>query len=252
MLNYIKTIMHNHGLSMDKKTHARFVKSMFGAIAPRYDFLNRLLSLRQDVSWRRRMVAGLDLPEDGRVLDAACGTGDVALEILRQKKTPQIRGIDFSPEMLAIAANKTARARPGAGVFLLAADALQTPFAANAFDAVTIAFGIRNILNRQQALEEFCRVLKPGGILAVLELTTPAPGPLRSLYLLYFEKILPAVGGVFSKNIRAYRYLPASVLRFPQPAEFGRLMRHSGFCDVQWLKLSAGIATLYTGRKRLG
>ena len=234
---------------MDKKTHARFVKSMFGAIAPRYDFLNRLLSLRQDVSWRRRMVAALDLPEDGRVLDAACGTGDVALEILRQKKAPQIRGIDFSPEMLAIAANKTARAHPGAAVFLLAADALQTPFAENTFDAVTIAFGIRNILNRRQALEEFRRVLRPGGTMAVLELATPAGGPLRALYLLYFKKILPAVGGLFSQNIRAYRYLPASVLGFPQPADFARLMVQAGFTGVKWQGLSAGIATLYIGRK---
>ncbi|MCF8025061.1 MAG: bifunctional demethylmenaquinone methyltransferase/2-methoxy-6-polyprenyl-1,4-benzoquinol methylase UbiE [Desulfobacteraceae bacterium] len=235
---------------MDKSTAPCFVKSMFGAIAPRYDFLNRLLSLRQDVYWRRRLIDALCVPESGCILDAACGTGDVIIEILSRKNTPKVVGIDFSPEMLAIAQKKIAAAPPGRGAFLLAADALDPPFAGESFDAVTIAFGIRNITARQKAMERFREILKPGGMLAVLELATPADERLRRLYLLYFAKILPAIGGLFSKNMRAYRYLPASVLGFPRPAEFAALMRGAGFTDVKWLDLTAGIATLYTGRKK--
>lgn len=234
---------------MNKNTGPGFVRAMFGAIAPRYDFLNRLLSLRQDVYWRRRMTNALRVPEYGLVLDAACGTGDVMIEVLRRKKAPKTVGIDFSTEMLAIAKKKAAAANPDADFSLLAADALCPPFASESFDAVTIAFGIRNITARQKALETFLEILKPGGMLAVLELATPANKTLRRLYLLYFTKILPSIGWVFSKNMRAYRYLPASVLHFPRPAEFAALMRQSGFSDVKWLALTGGIATLYTGCK---
>lgn len=244
--------MHKNGLSMDKNTGSNFVKNMFGTIAPRYDFLNRLLSLRQDIYWRRRMAGALAMPDDGLVLDAACGTGDVMVEIVRQKKKAGVVGIDFSPEMLAIAEKKTAHAGTPGAFFLVAADAANIPFAGKSFDAVTIAFGIRNIADRQNALEEFRRVLKPGGMLAVLELAAPSEGMLRRLYLLYFKKVLPAVGGLFSKNIRAYRYLPASVLHFPQPVEFAGLMKRGGYEDIQWLALTAGIATLYTARKPAG
>ncbi len=248
--NSTSTIMHNTELSMTKNTEPGFVKNMFGAIAPRYDFLNRLLSLGQDIYWRRRMVKSLCIPEGGRVLDAACGTGDVMTEILKQKKARQVVGIDFSMEMLALA-RKKASETPARGDFsLLAADALCPPFAPESFDAVTIAFGIRNIAARQKAMEEFLEILKPGGMVAVLELATPAGGMLRRLYLLYFTKILPPLGGFFSKNIKAYRYLPASVLHFPRPAEFAAIMRRAGFQEVRWLALTAGIATLYTGYKK--
>ncbi|MFP4667802.1 MAG: bifunctional demethylmenaquinone methyltransferase/2-methoxy-6-polyprenyl-1,4-benzoquinol methylase UbiE [Desulfosalsimonas sp.] len=234
---------------MTKNTDPGFVKNMFGAIAPSYDFLNRLLSLRRDVYWRRKMVKALQIPDNARVLDAACGTGDIMIEVLRQKKNAKVAGIDFSPEMLEIAARKAAAAAPQGTFFLLAADALRPPFAEESFDAVTIAFGIRNIAARQKALEGFLEMLRPGGMAAVLELATPSGKKMRRLYLLYFTKILPAIGGLFSKNLRAYRYLPASVLGFPQPAEFAGLMTRAGFEQVKWLRLTGGIATLYTGYK---
>lgn len=234
---------------MNKKPDGRFVKTLFGAIAPRYDFLNRLLSLRQDVGWRRRMVAALEIPPGGRLLDAACGTGDVIVEAMRQNKAAKIYGIDFAEQMLAIARQKTGRAPGSAPVFLVAANALAPPFTPRSFDAVTIAFGIRNIAGRQEALEHFRDLLKPGGTLAVLELSTPAGGLPGSFYMLYFKKILPAVGGLFSKNFRAYRYLPASVLHFPPPAEFAALMRASGFTEIRWQSLTFGIAVLYTGSR---
>lgn len=234
---------------MNKNTEPGFVKNMFGAIAPRYDFLNRLLSLRQDVYWRRRMTQALRIPDNAGILDAACGTGDVMVEILRQKNAAKVVGIDFSTEMLAIAREKAASVFPGRSFSLLAADVLYPPFAKESFDAVTIAFGIRNIAARQKAMEGFLEMLRPGGMIAVLELATPSGKMMRKLYLLYFTKILPAIGGLFSKNMRAYRYLPASVLGFPQPAEFAAIMRRAGYKDIKWLPLTAGIATLYTGLK---
>ncbi|MBS0012789.1 MAG: bifunctional demethylmenaquinone methyltransferase/2-methoxy-6-polyprenyl-1,4-benzoquinol methylase UbiE [Desulfobacterales bacterium] len=234
---------------MRKNNPPGVVRSMFGAIAPYYDFLNRLLSMRQDVYWRRRLVAAMDLGQTDRVLDTACGTGDVMLEIWRQKPGARVFGIDFSTEMLGIAARKIRQAGRNPQGRLLAADALHPPFAEQSFDGISIAFGIRNITRRDLALEQFFSLLRPGGMMAVLELSTPRPGILRELYLLYFKKILPAVGGLFSQNMRAYQYLPESVLSFPRPRAFAGLMEGAGFKDVSWKGLSAGIATLYTGRR---
>lgn len=236
-------------LSMSKNTQPGFVKNMFGAIAPYYDFLNRLLSMRQDVCWRRRMVTAMNLPEDARVMDAACGTGDVMLELWRQKPGAYVCGIDFSTEMLFIAVNKKGRAASSAKGFFAAADVLSPPFLPHIFDGISIAFGIRNVAERSRALSEFFSLLKPGGVLAVLELSTPHPRVLKALYLYYFQKILPAVGGLFSKNLTAYRYLPDSVLNFPKPEAFAGLMAAAGFRQVKWQPLSAGIATLYIGQR---
>ncbi|MFW6283789.1 MAG: bifunctional demethylmenaquinone methyltransferase/2-methoxy-6-polyprenyl-1,4-benzoquinol methylase UbiE [Desulfosalsimonas sp.] len=235
----------------DQRMERDFIQSMFDAIAPRYDVLNRLLSMRQDVYWRRRLVAAMDLGQNARVLDAACGTGDVMLEIWRQKPEARVCGIDFSTEMLGIAARKIRQAGKTPRGQLLAADVLHPPFAQQSFDGISIAFGIRNITRRDLALAQFFSLLRPGGIMAVLELSTPRPEALRRLYLLYFRKILPAIGGLFSKNMRAYHYLPESVLNFPRPVAFAGSMETAGFTDVGWKSLSAGIATLYTGRRPL-
>lgn len=233
-----------------RKTELDFVKPMFDAIAPRYDFLNRLLSGRQDVYWRRKMVRTLSIPKNGKVLDVACGTGDVILEVLRQKKARQIYGLDFAAEMLHIAKTKIRQTgSAGSSIHFIAGNGLSLPFPSGTFDAVTIAFGIRNIMDRKSALKSFHDVLKPGGRLAVLELATPSSGFFRSLYLIYFQKILPTIGGLFSKNIRAYQYLPKSVLHFPPAATFAALIDDAGFTDVMWTPLTMGIATLYTAIK---
>ncbi|MDM8549253.1 bifunctional demethylmenaquinone methyltransferase/2-methoxy-6-polyprenyl-1,4-benzoquinol methylase UbiE [Desulfobacterales bacterium HSG2] len=235
-----------------KNMELPFIRDMFEAIAPRYDLLNRLLSLRQDVYWRRAMVSAMEIPDNGVVLDAACGTGDVALEILR-RKGPDVAvfGVDFSPGMLVLAKDKMNHTDAGPpNIHLIAGNALQLPFGAETFDAITIAFGIRNISDKPSVLKMFYDSLKPGGMLLVLELGTPAKGSfLSSAYLIYFKKVLPLIGWFFSKNLKAYQYLPVSVVHFPEPKIFAEIMRSAGFSDVRWRKLTMGIATLYKGYK---
>jgi demethylmenaquinone methyltransferase/2-methoxy-6-polyprenyl-1,4-benzoquinol methylase len=240
--------MQDQGMSM-KNVELPFIKEMFDAIAPRYDFLNRMLSMRQDVMWRRMMVGCLDLAPGSRLLDVACGTGDVLIEAGRQTGDDVILvGADFSPGMLALARGKTA-GTPSRRIHLSVGNGLGLPFGPATFDAVTIAFGIRNISNKIKALREFRRCLKPGGVLAVLELTTPPEGRLRELYLLYFKNLLPLVGRLVSGDRSAYNYLPESVLGFPPTPEFLALMRQTGYRDIRYRKLTLGIATLFLGRK---
>ena len=226
-----------------------FVREMFDTIAPRYDLLNRLLSLRQDVIWRKKMVSQMTLPVGGQVLDVACGTGDVAMEICRQKgPQAKVTGVDFSPAMLALAQEKIGRA-PKASVFLLAGNALSLPFRAASFYAVTIAFGIRNIQDKLGALRAFYDVLRPGGMLLVLELATPKKSRLSSAYLAYFKKVLPMIGRLFSKHHFAYSYLPDSVSRFPTPEGFMALMAEAGYTRISCRRLTVGIANLFSGHK---
>lgn len=226
-----------------------FVREMFDSIAPRYDLLNRLLSLRQDVTWRRTMVAAMTLPRHGRVLDVACGTGDVILEVYRQKgHRVEVVGVDFSAHMLDQARRKLGEGSVPA-TCLLAGDALALPFGRSVFDAVTIAFGIRNIQDKRRALTAFYDSLKPGGMLLVLELATPKPSRLRDAYLAYFQRLLPLVGRLFSRHRFAYTYLPESVARFPAADRFMAFMREVGFQDVRCRGLTLGIANLFVGRK---
>ncbi len=227
-----------------------FVKEMFDRIAPKYDFLNRTLSLWQDTIWRTKMVHAAKLQKNSNVLDVACGTCDVALEASSQLKgQTRICGLDFSYGMLHLGKEKLRRAG-NQTISLLNADALNLPFKHNLFDAVFIAFGIRNIMDRQRAIQSFFDVLNPGGRLAVLELTTPEKGFFRSIYLFYFQKILPIIGSFFSKHSNAYSYLPESVLKFPSPVEFSKIMKEAGFERIRFKQMSFGIVTLFIGVKR--
>ncbi|QTA84665.1 Ubiquinone/menaquinone biosynthesis methyltransferase family protein [Desulfonema magnum] len=187
-----------------KNMELPFIKDMFEAIAPRYDLLNRLLSLRQDVYWRRLMVSVMELPDNGKVLDVACGTGDVAFEILRQKGLGiRVFGVDFSPGMLVLAKNKIrdAISCPGfskpsefgkyPNIYLIAGNAFHLPFKKETFDAITIAFGIRNIRDKLSALKVFHDSLKPGGMLFVLELATPRKDYYYHFIFFILKKFFP-------------------------------------------------------------
>lgn len=229
-----------------------FIRDMFDKIAPRYDFLNRTLSLHRDVYWRKEAVASLGLKriKGPSLLDVACGTGDIAIEAVRQYgKGIDITGVDFSEKMLALGEIKIKK-EGIENIHFETGNALALKFDDNTFDAVTIAFGIRNIKDRKLALREFFRSLKPGGRLAVLELSTPEARFFRILYMFYFLKVLPFVGGLFSKNLSAYQYLPNSVIHFPEASEFAETISEAGFSDVEWKKMTLGIVTLYTGIKK--
>lgn len=225
------------------------VQQMFGVIAPRYDFLNRLLSFGIDRSWRTKAVQLLKYSEGSRILDVATGTCDVALEIAR--RTPdsvKITGADFCKEMVDLGAVKVA-ASPYAGrIDLKVAPCEDLPFAADTFDSITIAFGIRNIVDRKLGLAEMWRVLRPGGRMIILEFSTPLWQPFKQLYYFYFRRLLPVVGGLFSRY-NAYKYLPDSVLEFPSREEFSRMLAEVGFRNIHLHELTLGIATIYVGEK---
>ncbi len=221
---------------------------MFDRIAPRYDCLNRLLSLRRDVAWRKCMAQ--QLPAGGALclLDLATGTGDVLLSLCaREPRVTTAVGLDISGGMLARARVKVARARPAAACALVRGDATRLGLRDASFDAVTIAFGIRNVTNVDVALREMRRVLRPGGRALVLEFSLPAHALVRGAYLLYFRHVLPRIGGLISGDFQAYRYLNETVETFPFAAAFCALMTGAGFRDVCAIPLTFGIATLYLG-----
>lgn len=222
---------------------------MFGSIAPRYDLLNRLLSLGIDQRWRRFAVAKIGLHGPGRVLDVATGTGDVALEIASQYPgSVSVVGIDFTPEMIELGKVKVQQSRHAGRIALQVAPCEEIPFEEGSFDAATISFGIRNVVDRVKGLSEMRRVLKDGGRIVILEFSTPTMPVFKDLYHFYFLKVLPKIGGMFSR-FSAYQYLPDSVLEFPSREEFKGMMTQVGFKDVQHFDLTGGIATVYVGTR---
>jgi len=235
----------------DEKEAAAHVREMFGRIAPRYDLLNHLLSLDIDKVWRRRVArqCGLILHNPAaRVLDLCCGTGDLALAFRREAPAgAEIIGSDFVPEMLVRARAKAASI--GAGVTFVEADALALPFGDGSFDLVSCSFGFRNLANYERGLVEIYRVLKPGGVAAILEFGEP-PGKLfGSLYRFYFRHVLPRLGGLISGNASAYTYLPSSVSKFPAPEALQSFFWRVGYVEVRFVRWTGGIVTLHTARK---
>lgn len=232
----------------DQQSAARAVREMFTAIAPRYDLLNHLLSANVDKLWWRRtartFAAVLDRP-DAHVLDLCCGTGDMAFALRRRGKRARITGVDFSRAMLELAAKKSGATCP---IHWIEADALELPFPDQSFDLVTSAFGFRNLADYDAGLREIRRVLKPGGQCGILEFSQPA-GWLGKFYEVYFKAVLPRIGKLISGNSGAYAYLPASVARFPQPAEMLERMKAAGLAEASWTSYTFGIAGLYRGQR---
>lgn len=238
-------------LSATETEHSRAVKAMFSGIAPRYDLLNHVLSLNIDKRWRRRVKNQLRTilgDPSARVLDVACGTGDLSVE-LQSSSNATVIGTDFCRPMLAIAADKNGPA--GLKIDYIEADAMQLPFADGDFDAVTIAFGLRNLPNFENGLIELLRVLKPGGRLVVLECSHPPLPVFRQAYEFYFSTLLPRIGGLVSGSNGAYQYLPQSVSKFPDQQTLVALMAQVGYVDVTYKNLTGGIAALHSGVKAI-
>lgn len=222
------------------------IQSMFTAVAPRYDLLNRLLSARQDVAWRRAAAAALDLSPESLVLDLCCGTGDQALAV--HDRRAKVLAADFSLAMLSLANQKFDQAS-GPGPWGLAGDTLDLPVAAGRVAGVTVSFGLRNVENLGAALSEMHRILTPRGRAAILEFATPRNPLFRRIYLIYFLHLLPKLGRWLSPRGSAYKYLTDSVMSFPQRQEFITEMTKTGFTNTAWQDLSGGIVCLYTGTR---
>ncbi len=236
------------GTSGEKQASA-WVQRMFADIAPRYDLLNHLLSFNVDRGWRKVLMARMAeiLKRRGvRVLDLCCGTGDVLLDLQSISATP-VMGADFCHPMLVTAHRKAAR--KGFQAPLIEGDAMQLPFAGDSFDAITIAFGFRNLVNYAAGLRELLRVLKPGGVLAILEFSHPPGLFMRTAYGFYSRVLLPAVGAVVSGSREAYVYLPESVSKFPTAAALRQMMLAEGFSEVRYELLTGGIAALHLATK---
>jgi demethylmenaquinone methyltransferase/2-methoxy-6-polyprenyl-1,4-benzoquinol methylase len=238
--------------TIDHPDKARRVRAMFDQIAPRYDLLNHVLSLNIDKLWRRRVVAELAsiLERPGaRVLDLCCGTGDLSFAMKRRAPGAEIVGLDFSSQMIGFAHEKT-EARAPVGFVL--GDATATPFASSSFDAVTIAFGLRNLSAIEAGLDEMRRLLKPGGRAVVLEFSHPVIPLARDLFNFYFVHILPRLGDAVAGSNGAYAYLSASVAAFPDQRTLAARMGSAGFERVRYRNLSGGIAAIHTGERAAG
>jgi len=230
--------------------HPDSIRRLFDNIAPTYDFLNHLLSLRRDLYWRRMAVRELEGFE-GWILDLATGTGDVALEILHQNgRGRKVFGLDFSEPMIRGAQRKLLKKSLNQRIVLSLGDALSLPFREDTFTASMMAFGLRNIVKKEQTLAEMVRVIKEGGKVIILEFTLPKKGPMRKLYCIYFEKILPWIGGLVSGDREAYAYLPESVLHFRYAENYEEMMERVGLKDVNSRPLTGGVASIISGVKK--
>ena len=226
------------------------VKEIFTTVTARYDFLNHFLSLRRDVAWRRFTAKRMSFPLTGRYLDVATGTGDLIMEVARRHKDILALGIDFVKDMLDVGQAKVAKKGLSRRIQLMQGDALALPFRDASFDVAGMAFGIRNIPDKVQALREMARVVIPGGRIMVLEMSFTRNWFSALMYRTYLNRMLPRIARRFSLNPGAYAYLADSIMNFPSPREFLSLMADAGMVELETHKLTFGATYLYTGMKQ--
>jgi len=227
------------------------VKDIFASVTDRYDFLNRFLSGRRDVAWRKRTVDEMQFFNTNRFLDVATGTGDLALDCANTYQDVNVTGVDFVQEMVNNGLKKVAAQNLNERVDLKWGDATKIDFDDNSFDVTAIAFGIRNIPDKEKALSEMKRIIVPNGQVMVLELTTPEPGLWRSTYNFYLNGVLPKLAKWFTKNPAAYEYLADSIMNFPTRSEFLGIMETIGLKNCRAFPLTFGVCTLYIGQKQV-
>lgn len=223
------------------------VTEMFDDISPRYDFLNHLLSFQIDKIWRRKTSRLVAQGQPTAILDVATGTADLAIRLAKDAPKATITGVDLSEKMLELGRQKISKKKLDQRITLMTADALHLPFNDNSFDAVTVAFGVRNFEDLEAGLREMFRVVKDGGFVAILEFSHPQKGLIKWPYRFYSKHILPLIGRRFSKHQTAYTYLPASIEAFPESNDFKQMLKQLGVVDVKGKPFCGGIATLYYG-----
>ena len=231
------------------QTKKEEVREMFDNIAPKYDLLNHTLSMSIDRVWRRRVVGEVRRAKPGRILDVATGTGDLAIAMARRIRDVQVLGVDLSEQMLAVARRKIEARGLDGRIVLDRGDAERLAVADASVDVATVAFGVRNFGDLGAGLRELARTIKPGGKVVILEFSRPRNRVFRALYEFYSYKILPRIGGLVSRDKRAYEYLPASVGEFPAPEEFMARMARAGFRNCRARSQSFGIAQIYIGER---
>ncbi|MCQ2266757.1 MAG: bifunctional demethylmenaquinone methyltransferase/2-methoxy-6-polyprenyl-1,4-benzoquinol methylase UbiE [Bacteroidaceae bacterium] len=225
------------------------VEEMFDNIAPTYDFLNHLLSLGIDRHWRRAALDTLKVHRPQRMLDVATGTGDFAILAARRLSPQSLLGVDLSEGMMAVARDKVAKAGLDGVISFQKEDCLNLSLPTDSFDAITVAYGIRNFQHLEQGLSEMLRVLRPGGHLVIIELTAPRRFPMKQLFWLYSHVAMPLIGRIVSRDARAYTYLPHTMEVFPQGEQMQQILQKVGFSDVQFKRFTFGLSTLYTACK---
>ena len=231
------------------QTKKEEVREMFDNIAPKYDLLNHTLSMSIDRVWRRRVVGEVRRAKPGRILDVATGTGDLAIAMARRIRDVQVLGVDLSEQMLAVARRKIEARGLDGRIVLDRGDAERLAVADASVDVATVAVGVRNFGDLGAGLRELARTIKPGGKVVILEFSRPRNRVFRALYEFYSYKILPRIGGLVSRDKRAYEYLPASVGEFPAPEEFMAMMARAGFRNCRARSQSFGIAQIYIGER---
>jgi demethylmenaquinone methyltransferase / 2-methoxy-6-polyprenyl-1,4-benzoquinol methylase len=224
------------------------VTQMFDAISGNYDGLNRVISLGIDVKWRKKVVAIVGKNHPKQILDIATGTGDLAL-MMANLNPDKIIGLDISAGMLEVGKQKINKAKLSEKITMMVGDSEEMPFENNTFDAITVSFGVRNFANLDKGIKEIARVLKPTGVLVILETSNPTKFPFKQGYKLYTNFVLPLIGKLFSKDKIAYSYLSESANSFPFGEVFNNILRKNGFSDVTHHPVTFGVATIYTARK---
>ncbi len=224
------------------------VTKMFDTISGNYDGLNRVISFGIDIKWRKKVVEIIAKTNPEKVLDIATGTADLAINLVKTNASTII-GLDISPGMLAVGKQKVARLNLEEKITLVLGDGEKLPFENNQFDAITVAFGVRNFENLEQGLSEILRVLKPGGIFVVLETSVPTKTPFKQGYHFYTSKIMPLIGKIFSKDDSAYKYLSDSAHVFPYGEKFNNILQKIGFIDIENHPQTFGVASIYIAKK---
>lgn len=241
---------------MDKQpgysSKEQFVHQVFESIAPKYDRMNTLLSFRRHKAWRRFAMQRMNVQPGDDAIDVCCGTADWAISLAQASGDGRIIGLDFSDQMLAHGKDKVKSAGLKDRVTLVKGNAMQLPYPDNSFDHATIGFGLRNVPDINQVITEMSRVVRPGGQVVSLELSKPTWPPFRTVYYFYFQKILPLLGKLFANRYEQYRWLPESLVSFPDYRELADVFRQCGLTEVKAYPLTGGIAALHIGVKQRG